>query len=221
MVRVSEIEAVVFDFGGVLTHRVKDVIAGWMASDGIDPASFSRTLKAWLGRDAGVGTPIHRLETGELSDAEFERILAAELCCLDGSAVEADGLLTRLFAGLRPDEAMYALAGDLRAAGVRVAVLSNSWGNTYPHERFSGLFDPVVISAEVGLRKPHAEIYRLTLQRLDVAAERAVFIDDAEPNVLGAQAVGMRALHHDDATTTRAALADLVPAIRQTEQETP
>jgi putative hydrolase of the HAD superfamily len=114
---------------------------------------------------------------------------------------------------------MFALVEDLRAAGVRVALLSNSWGNTYPRERIDALFDPVVISGEVGLRKPHAAIFELALERLGVPAEQAVFVDDAEPNLLGARAVGMTAIQHTDTAATRAALAELVPALTRHLQE--
>jgi epoxide hydrolase-like predicted phosphatase len=205
------VDAVVFDYGGVLTNPVRDSIAAWLEADGIEPASFSRTLKAWLSREAAEGTPIHRLETGELTVEEFDVLLAAELTTVDGGPVRPVGVLARLFAGMRPDPEMFALAEDLRDVGVRVALLSNSWGNTYPRERIDALFDPVVISGEVGLRKPLAPIYQLALERLDLPAGRVLFVDDAEPNVLGARTVGMQALLHADAAATRAAVAEQVP----------
>ncbi|MFF0558216.1 HAD family hydrolase [Streptomyces sp. NPDC004266] len=212
----APVEAVVLDYGGVLTVPVRESIAAWTEADGIEPGSFSRALKTWMSRDAPAGTPVHRLETGELTVAEFDALLAAELTTVDGRPVDPVGVLSRLFAGMRPDPAMFALVEELRALGVRVALLSNSWGNTYPRERIDGLLDPVVISGEVGLRKPEAPIYELTLARLGVAAGSAVFVDDAEPNVLGARAVGMRAHLHVDAPSTRAALAALVPGLRPT-----
>jgi epoxide hydrolase-like predicted phosphatase len=205
------VDAVVFDYGGVLTLPVRESIDAWLEADGIDPASFSRTLKAWLSRDAQDGTPIHRLETGELSVPEFDALLAAELATVDGRPVDPVGVLKRLFAGMQPDPAMFALVEDLRAAGVRVGLLSNSWGNTYPRERIDALFDPVVISGEVGMRKPLAPIYELALERLGTPAGRVLFIDDAEPNILGARRVGVQAFLHADAVTTRAALAALIP----------
>jgi len=204
------VDAVVFDYGGVLTLPVRESIDAWLEADGIDPASFSRTLKAWLSRDAQDGTPIHRLETGELSVSEFDALLAAELTTVDGRPVDPVGVLQRLFAGMQPDPAMFALVEDLRAAGIRVGLLSNSWGNTYPRERIDALFDPVVISGEVGLRKPLSAIYQLALERLDLPAKRVLFIDDAEPNILGARCVGLQAFLHTDAVTTRAALAALI-----------
>ena len=210
----TAIEAVVFDYGGVLTTPVGDSITSWLEADGIRPDSFSATLKEWLGRNAEDGTPIHRLETGELSTQEFDALLAARLTTYDGTPVDPTGVLRRLFAGMGADERMYDLFADLRSAGVRTALLSNSWGNTYPRERLTGLMDVVVISGEVGLRKPAPEIYLTTLERLGITdAAAAVFIDDAAPNVEGAEAVGMRGLLHTDAASTRTALAALIPAL--------
>jgi 3-oxoacyl-[acyl-carrier protein] reductase len=211
--RQRQVDAVVFDFGGVLTFPVRESINAWLAADGVNPTSFSRTLKAWLSRDAADGTPIHRLETGELSVQDFEVQLAAALTTVDGRPIEPVAVLSRLFAEMRLDPEMFRLVDDLRAAGLRLALLSNSWGNTYPRKRIDALFDPIVISAEVGLRKPLAPIYELTLERLGIPAERTLFLDDAEPNLIGARKVGMQALLHIDAASTRSALAALIPEL--------
>lgn len=200
------VRAVVFDYGGVLTTPVRDSIAAWLAADGIRPPAFSATLKAWLSRAAPLGTPIHRLETGEITGAAFERLLAAELTTHDGSPVAAEGMLSRLFGDLHLDEAMIELVRDLRAGGLRTVLLSNSWGNTYPMELIDELFDAAVISSEVGLRKPDPRIYHLALEKVGLAPAEAVFVDDAMPNVEGAKAVGMHAIHHTDPITTRACL---------------
>jgi putative hydrolase of the HAD superfamily len=210
------VAAVVLDYGGVMTTPTADSITAWLTADGIDPRSFSRTLRAWLSRDAPAGTPVHRLETGELTVDRFEELLAAELVTRDGSPVVAEGVLGRLFAGMRVEEAMFELVADLRALGVRVGLLSNSWGSTYPRERIAAAFDHVVISGEVGLRKPQAEIYRLSLDGLGVTPEQAVFVDDAEPNLVGARSVGLRTVLHTDPAGTRAALAELVPGLART-----
>lgn len=207
------VDAVLFDYGGVLTGPVRDSIAAWQAADGIDPASFSRTLKQWLARTVDWVTPIHQLENGELAAEEFEELLAAELHSLDGTPVSAPGLLQRIFAEMRPDQMMFDLVAALKQCGVKVGLLSNSWGNTYPRERIDALFDDVVISGEVGLRKPQPEIFRLALERMGLPAHRTLFVDDAEPNVLAAQAVGLRALEHLNPRCTRAALGSLVPEL--------
>ncbi|MDH2416127.1 HAD family phosphatase [Nocardioides sp. CER19] len=204
-------QAILFDYGGVLTTPVSESIAAWLTADGIEPTSFSRVLKAWLGRTAPSGTPIHRLETGDLSIPDFDALLAAELSTLDGSPVKPVGVLQRLFARMQPDSSMFELVAQLRESGLKVALVSNSWGNTYPRQRIDASFDEVVISGEVGLRKPDAAIYRLALGRLGVEPSNAIFVDDAEPNVEGARAIGMPAILHTDPAATRTALAEALP----------
>lgn len=219
---LARVDAVVFDYGGVLTTPGRNAIAAWTHQEGIRPESFSAVLKEWLSRDAPPGTPLHRLETGELPAEEFNRALAERLSTVDGSPVDPDGLLSRIFAHMHSDPAMLGLVGELRAAGLRTALLSNSWGNNYPWELLDGLFESTVISGDVGLRKPDAEIYRMTLRDLDLPAERTVFVDDGRPNIEAADRLGMHALLHTDAETTRARLSELVPGIKAPDrQETP
>lgn len=208
---VRHIDAILFDYGGVLTTPVKNSIDSWLTADSIVPESFSQVLRAWMSRSAATGTPVHRLEIGELSIPDFEALLAAELRTVDGTAVVPEGILGRLFAKMQPDPVMFAVVEELRATGLTVGLLSNSWGNTYPRARINALLDPVVISAEVGLRKPDPAIFELALDRVGVPADRVLFIDDAEPNVLGARASGLQALLHVDHLSTRAALAELLP----------
>jgi putative hydrolase of the HAD superfamily len=210
--RQIQVEAVVFDYGGVLTSAVRDTTAQWLAADRIDHDSFYAVMREWMARDVDTVTPVHRLETGELAEAEFEVALAARLTTTSGGPVDAAGLLGRLFAGMRPDEDMLDLMGELRKAGIKVGLLSNSWANTYPAD-LAARCDAVVISGDVGLRKPDPAIYRLVLDQLGLSADRCVFVDDAPVNVDAATALGMRALRHTDAASTRAALRELVPSL--------
>lgn len=208
----ATIHAVVFDYGGVLTTPGRSAIAEWTEHEGIDPGTFSAVLKAWLSRKAPTGTPIHRLETGELDVPGFNRELAAQLRTVDGKPIAPEGLIERMFARMRPVPAMYELVRALPRHGVRTALLSNSWGNPYP-EQLRNLFELAVISGEIGLRKPDPEIYRRTLERLVLRPERTVFVDDAEPNTETARQLGMHTITHTDAETTRRELTDLVPEI--------
>ncbi len=204
----------IFDFGGVLTVPVRHSTGQWLVGEGITEDSYRAVMREWL-IDAVAGSPAHLLETGELTGPEFESALAARLRTAEGLPVRAEGLLERMFAGMVIDTAMLALAAELRAAGVRVGLLSNSWGNTYPLDALAG-FDPVVISGEVGLRKPDPRIYTLILDRLGVPATRTAFVDDVAPNVAAAAGLGLHAILHADAATTRAALAALVPDLAVT-----
>ncbi|MDI3389158.1 HAD family phosphatase [Streptomyces sp. B-S-A8] len=214
------VEAVAFDYGGVLTSSVADSLARWHATSGIDPQSFADCMRAWLGRKGEQNSPVHELETGRLPAAEFEYALAVRLRRTDGSRPRPAGLLAGMFAGLLPDPAMWDLADELRARGTRVAVLSNSWSDAYPDRLYDGRFSPVVISGQVGLRKPDRVVYELLCTRLGLPPERVAFVDDMRPNVEGARRAGLHAVHHRDAGATRDALLPLLAPARAVEPAT-
>ncbi|MQY07077.1 HAD family hydrolase [Actinomadura macrotermitis] len=205
------VKAVITDWGGVLTSPLNDAIDLWLAADRIDVARYKSVMRAWVKQayDGGTVNPIHGLEDGTLEPAEFERLLAAELLDVDGGAVLAEGLIARMFAEFAPVEPMYQVLREVRANGVRTALLSNSWGNVYPRELFAGVFDAVVISCEVGLRKPDERIFRHTLDLLGLDAADCVFIDDIEHNVRAAESLGIRGLLHTAPEPTIEALRSL------------
>jgi putative hydrolase of the HAD superfamily len=205
------VKAVITDWGGVLTSPLADAIAVWLAADRIDTEHYKNVMRAWVKQAYdGAGTnPIHGLEDGSLTTAEFERLLAAELLTVDGGPVEAAGLIARMFGAFAPVEPMYDALRAARAAGTRTALLSNSWGNEYPRELFADLFDAVVISAEVGMRKPDERIFRHALDLLGLDAAECVFIDDIEHNIRAAEALGIRGIHHTGPESTIAELREL------------
>ena len=211
----DDVTAVAFDYGGVLTTPLAPAFGAWAQADRIDPASLSGALSDWLAPDAGGDNPVHRLETGALDQAEFGALLAAQLRRLDGSEVPAADLMERLFAGLRLEPAMLELVRSLREHGIATALLSNSWGNSYPMEVLAPLFDVVVISGEVGLRKPDPAIYSHTLDQLGVPARQVAFVDDLEHNVAAARALGMHGVLHLDPSTTTAVLNDLIRPLEE------
>jgi putative hydrolase of the HAD superfamily len=208
------IRGVITDWGGVLTTPILTMVRAWIEADEIDWNSYHTVMRAWVfeayGTD-GCTNPIHALERGECSRAEFERILAARLVRLDGGAVLPEGLIRRMFAACAPVPAMYDTIRALRAAGLRTALLSNSWGcEEYPRTDFPALFDTVVISGEVGMRKPEEGIFLHAAQALGLAPRECVFIDDIEHNVAGAVACGMTGVLHTDPAATALALQDLL-----------
>ena len=141
---------------------------------------------------------------------EFEQRLASMLVRRDGGQVLAEGLLGRMFAASVPSEQMYAAVHALRTAGLRACLLSNSWGNdAYPREVFDGMFDAVVISAEVGMRKPEERIYRHATELIGLPPAECVFVDDMEANVRAAEAIGMCGILHTEPEATVARLAEL------------
>jgi putative hydrolase of the HAD superfamily len=114
-----------------------------------------------------------------------------------------------MFAGFRHEHTMFDVVRRARQLGVKTALLSNSWGNEYPRDGWAETFDAVVISGEVGMRKPEPAIYRHAATLLDVAPEECVFVDDLGPNVKGAVAVGMVGVKHVSADATVAELEAL------------
>ncbi len=204
--------ALIMDYAGVMTGPVDGVMLAWMRADGLDPtrcaAYFDELSERSLTEEQG---PMHGLETGATPPEEFERALAAELAARGMGTVAAEGLLDRMLGGLVPDPAMADVVAKARAAGVRTALLSNSWGRPYPdRDDWPRLFDTWVISHEVGLRKPDPEIYRLACSRLGVAPEHAVFVDDMRLNVEGAEAFGLAGVLHTDLGRTVTELESLL-----------
>lgn len=197
----TELRGLLVDYGGVLTNPLSDTVSAWLRADGIDRDRFVALMQRWLASDAERNA-LHDLETGRISAAEFERRLAAELVDADGMQPEAAGMLTRMFSGFRPETTMVDIVRAARAAGVRTGLLSNSWGLDYPREGWDALFDAVVISGEVGLRKPDPAVYRLAAERLGLPPEQVVFVDDLAPNVRAAVAVGMVGIEHVDPEQT-------------------
>ncbi|CCB71853.1 HAD family hydrolase [Streptantibioticus cattleyicolor] len=191
--------ALLVDWGGVLTQPFYAGIAEWAARDGVDADAFHALLARHLGPGAPGGAAasvFHRVERGEVPVAELEVTLAESLRRPDGTGPPAEGLIQRMFQPFTMAGAMVELVRRVRASGAAVALLSNSWGHTYDRTGWDGLFDEVVISCEVGMRKPEPEIYRYTARRLGVAPRRCVFLDDLGRNVRAAAAVGMTAVQH-------------------------
>jgi putative hydrolase of the HAD superfamily len=207
------------DWGGVLTSGLEAALRRWAELDGFDFDSYLQAVLAWLPAESPEDAtaeaelnPVHALERGQLAVPDFERKLASILVRQDGTPVPAEGLIERMFAHFEHQPAMSALVRRAKSHGIRTALLSNSWGNTYPRDTWDGMFDDVVISGEVGLRKPEPEIFLLAARRLDLKPEQCVFIDDLELNVDGARAVGMTALLHTSYDETRRALETLFGA---------
>jgi len=192
---MSDLRALILDYGGVLTSPLQDSMQSWCEDDEIDLAAFRRVMREWLGSSYGVEAetnPVHALERGEMAIPDFERELARRLTTHDGRTVEPEGLLSRMFSGfISKQQPMFDVVRRARQQGILTGLLSNSWGMDYPREEWDELFDAVVISGEVGMRKPEAGIYHHAARLLDVPPAECVFVDDLRPNVTGAVAVGM------------------------------
>jgi putative hydrolase of the HAD superfamily len=181
------------DWGGVLTTNLFASFHDYCLRAEIDP----QTLRTRFGADPAFRELLIALEKGELGEEAFELQLAPLL------GVEPEGLIDGLFAGVEPDPAMVEAVRRAHDAGVRTALVSNSWGvHRYPHDLFAEIFDGVVISAEERMRKPSRRMYELGAERAGVPANRCVYVDDLPFNLAPAEILGMATVHHVSAETT-------------------
>jgi putative hydrolase of the HAD superfamily len=202
-------EGLVVDFGGVLTTPLQDAMVRFATEIGIELQDFVRVaLGAYSG---GEDDLVVSFETGKLSEEEFARAFATRINEETGREVDPDGLVERIFSGLRLEEDMLEAVAATRAHGLKTGLLSNSWGTRlYPRARIDSLFDAIVISGEVGLRKPDPAIFELVLQRLGVVAARGVFVDDHPGHLSAAAELGMTTVLHRSPSTTITELEGLL-----------
>ncbi|MGH3907633.1 MAG: HAD family hydrolase [Pseudonocardiaceae bacterium] len=190
----------VLDFGGVLTTPFECALRSYCVRDGLAPDALEKIFNL----DEGAQGALLDLERGRIGQAQFVAHVAPAL------GVDPDGLLERMAADLRSEPLVVEAVAELRSRGIKVAVLSNSWGSTPfdPYARFRLIehYDVVVISDQVGLRKPDPEIFALMLERLDLPGEQCVFVDDVARYLPAAKAMGMATIHATDPASTVAEL---------------
>jgi putative hydrolase of the HAD superfamily len=193
---VSEIRAVISDFGGVLTNPLWEAFAGWNAKVGADPGVLGMALQS--AAEKRGEHPLYELEKGLMTEDEFTAVVQAEL----PAEIELVGFRDTYFAYLHPNEPMIDLMRSLRERGMRMALLTNNvreweplWRAKLPVDE---IFELVVDSAFVGMRKPEREIYELTLERLGdgIRPDECVFVDDIDVNCQMAVSLGMHAVHY-------------------------
>jgi len=204
-------QGLIVDWGGVLTMPIHTAIGNWLKATGVDQNHYGSVLRGWVEPLAGESSPVHHLERGELALEEFEHLLSAALAS-EGSPVEAEGLVGKMFADLALyEDSMTSLVTRAHAAGVRTGLLSNSWGNDYDRTDWHEMFDAVVISGEVGMRKPEPEIFELALVRIGLPAAECVFVDDMAHNVVAARQAGLSGIVHQSFEQTAEELETLFP----------
>ena len=197
------------DWGGVLTTDVRTAVAAWAVDEQVDLDAYAEVMRDWLGEPIGLEArfnPVHALERGELALPDFERRLADALSARTGQEQDPEGLLTRMMSRFEHAHDMVGLVRRARAVGIRTGLLSNSWGNDYPRDGWDDMFDVVVISGEVGMRKPEPQIFRHALDLLGLPPAQVVFVDDMVHNVAAAVGLGMVGIRHTSYEATAAEL---------------
>jgi putative hydrolase of the HAD superfamily len=185
-----------FDFAGMLVSSPIHAVAGLAPTLGIDPPKL---LDIVFGPYSTADTdhPWHKLERNEITSSAYDDHLRAQGAEL-GIDLDFDRIRPLLLS-VDVNEVVIEFIVDRRAEGFRTALISNmtkevtlAWKQLLP---LGQLFDAVIDSASVGIRKPNPAIFRQVLHQLGVEPSRAVLLDDTLGNVDGARSIGMAGIH--------------------------
>jgi len=198
--RATGIRAIVSDFGGVLTTPLLSSFVAVQDEIGIATEDLGKAMRA--ATEKRGENPLYEMERGELAEGAFLDLLADALEPLVGHRPHLHRFREVYFEALHPNGEMIELMRELKASGLKMALLTNNvreweplWRSMLPVDE---IFEEIVDSAFVGCRKPEARIYEMTLERIGMRAEECIFIDDLHPNCEGAEALGMSAVHFRD-----------------------
>ncbi len=208
----GKIRAIISDFGGVLTSPLADAFRAFQDAAGIPLPALGMALAALQARDGAH--PLIELETGRMTEARFLSEVGGQLTLQLGREISMQGFSAVYFAHLRPNERLIEHMRALRRRGYRMAICTNNvrewehrWRSMLPIDE---IFDVVVDSAYVASRKPETAIYELTLERLGVGPQAALFIDDTEINCAAARELGIGAVYF---RSTEQAIAEIEAAL--------
>ena len=179
--------ALLIDWGGVLTTSMMGSFDAFGRREGVDVRTAFRD-------DPAAREALIELETGRIDIASFEARLGAAL------GVDPAQLARRLTQDVRPDVEMLDAVKAFHDRGVPTALVSNSWRED--DYDVDDSFDEIVLSGSIGIRKPDPRIYVLAVERLGVAPEDCVFVDDLGGNLKPAKALGMTTIRHTSASST-------------------
>lgn len=183
----------IVDWGGVVTQPLRECIGQWAQSENLDPA---RVMVALTEHITGADNPLQQLERGQLTREDVEPWLA-DVFATCGPRPDPQGLFHRMFSPIQTNPVMIDMLITARKKGLRTGLLSNSWGDSYDRNKWELAFDAVVISGDVGMRKPDREIFDHALSLIELSPHDVVYVDDEYPNVLAAASYGLRAIHCD------------------------
>jgi putative hydrolase of the HAD superfamily len=209
------IRAVISDFGGVLTTPLLNSFVAFQDETGISGETLGRAMQRIAERDGAH--PLFELEKGNLTEPAFLAQVSEALEPELGHRPEIHRFKEVYFEALQPNEPMIELMRELRGRDYRMALLTNNVREWEPYWRsmlpVDDIFEVVVDSGFVGMRKPEPEIYELTLERLGdgIGASDCLFVDDVEVNVDAARKLGMITVHFRD---SEQAIGEIESALR-------
>ena len=185
------IEAVIFDFGGVITTSPFEAFARYEAERGL-PADIIRRTNA----QNHLENAWAKFERAEIDLDAFDGQFAAESLAL-GAAVRGRDVLPLLSGDLRPEmvAALQRIKARFKTACITNNLPNNAIGSASGRTLYVAevmtLFDHVIESAKIGLRKPDPRIYRMMVERLGVDPQQCVYLDDLGVNLKPARDMGM------------------------------
>ncbi|HEY0390186.1 MAG TPA: HAD family phosphatase [Solirubrobacterales bacterium] len=196
----AKIEAIVCDFGGVLTTPLIESFMAFQDQTGITTETLGKAMQA--ATEANGDNPLFEMERGEITEVAFLEKLTDRLEPLLGHRPEMHRFKEIYFEALEPNPEMIELMRALKDEGYRMAMLTNNvreweplWRAMLPVDE---IFETVVDSGFVGCRKPESRIYELTLERIGQPAETCLFVDDVLVNIEGARRAGLNAVHFQE-----------------------
>ena len=195
------VTTVAFDMGGVLTRSALGGLDRYADELGLPPGSLSRYFR---------GDPLMaRLEIGEITSRDFFKYLCTDAEAAHGQRIDIHRLVAAAEEGQVLDPEMLDLVAAVHERCTTALVTNNvaeaTWRSSFPFD----LFDVVLDSSEIGLRKPDPRVYEELLARLGRPAAEVAFVDDFAENLVPAAALGLRTVHFTGVDACRAALADL------------
>ncbi|MGW8531360.1 MULTISPECIES: HAD family hydrolase [Nocardiopsidaceae] len=211
---LKRIEAVVCDYGGVLTNPLIETLEHFAGAAGLTPDAILTAMGAAAERNGA--DPMALLEVGAITEADLVSQITAELPEGGWALPEGRTFGEAWFAGRTGNREFAEFLGRLGGDGYRIALLTNNvieweelWRATVPAD---DLFEVVVNSAHEGVRKPDAEIYERLLARLDLTPDRCLFVDDLEANLEPAARMGMATVRFRDNAQAIADVSALLDA---------
>ncbi|GAB3943565.1 HAD-IA family hydrolase [Kribbella albertanoniae] len=193
----------ILDFGGVLTTQMRLNGQAFERAEGLAPGAYFAALER---HPDGVAV-YAALEVGQATQEDWNQVVGGIL------GVDPTDLMRRALANLRPEPQIVAAANRARAAGIKIALLSNSFGlapyNPYADRGlWTDFFDAVVVSELEGVRKPSSLIYERALAALELPGSQCVYVDDVAANLPPAGLLGIRTVHHSTDPTATVRILD-------------
>lgn len=191
-----KLKAILFDFGGVFTDSPFHAFSAYAAKIGATEEQVHDIVFGGYGADGDH--PWHKVERGEipLEQARDDILALGKRHDLHVDVWEVFMAMADNGGGLR--EQLVSYVRTIRSAGLGTAIVTNNvlelkehWRGMLPVEE---LFDFVIDSSEVGMRKPNPQIFRKALEEGGYTAEQVLFLDDFEGNVTAAEALGIRSI---------------------------